>query len=348
MRRRYLGWCLAGLTVLMGCAPKSPEGAGEAPPPAEAKRKVVVYSPHGREMLEPFAKRFESAYPDISVETVDMGSQAVLDRLRAEKANPYADVWWGAPHTMFTTAAKEDLLEPYQPSWAEQIDASNRDPEFRWCGQYRTPIVIVYNSDLLDEQTAPQHWDDLITGEWKDKVLIRNPLESGTMRTFFAAMILREENVEAGFTWLQALDANTKAYPANPALLYRQLSTQEGQATVWVLRDVEIQKRVNGYHLGYVIPSEGVPVILDAIATVKGAKHPEAAKLFYEFVTAPEQMIWSAEEFDTMPARNDIPADKLPERMPKDVPELDLDWSQIDAHGPEWMERWDRTVRTAK
>jgi len=347
LSRRY-GWLV--LTLLLGCAPKPPEPdtGAPAPEPAAASRKVVVYSPHGREMLEPFAQRFEAAHPDIKVETIDMGAAEIPDRLGAEQANPYADLWWGAPHTMFMKAAAAGLLEAYEPTWAASIDPARRDPTYLWCGQYLTPIVIVYNSDALTAETAPQHWDDLITEAWKDRILIRNPLESGTMRTFFSAMILREDDLEAGFAWLKALDANTKTYAANPALLYRQLSSRAGEATVWVLRDVEIQKRVNGYHLGYVIPSEGVPIILDGIALVKGGKHPEEAKLFYEFVTAPEQMIWSAEQFDTMPARQDIPQDKLPERMPRDVPEMKLDWGKVMAEELGWMERWDRTVRTSK
>ncbi len=344
MSRRY-AWLI--LTALLGCAPKAPEPGAEAPVP-EPSRKVVVYSPHGREMLEPFAQRFEQAHPDIRVESIDMGAQEVLDRLTVEQQNPYADLWWGAPHTMFMKGGAAGLLEAYEPSWSAQLEPSKRDPGFLWCGQYLTPIVIVYNNDALTAETAPQHWDDLITEAWKGRILSRNPLESGTMRTFFSAMVLREESPEAGFAWLKALDANTKAYAANPALLYRQLSTREGEVTIWVLRDVEIQKRANGYRLGYVIPSEGVPIILDGIALVKGGKHPEEAKLFYEFVTAPEQLLWSAEQFDTMPARSDISDDKLPERMPRDVPEMALDWAQVMAGEKGWMERWDRTVRTAK
>ena len=48
------------------------------------KRTVLtVYSPHGKELLEYFEKGFEKTHPDVDVQWVDMGSQEVLERVRA-------------------------------------------------------------------------------------------------------------------------------------------------------------------------------------------------------------------------------------------------------------------------
>ena len=92
------------------------------------KTTLIVYSPHGKELLGEFEKKFESANPSVDVRWLDMGSQDVLDRVRSEKANPQADVWWGAPSTMFSQAEKEGLLDPFKPSWADQVDADARSP----------------------------------------------------------------------------------------------------------------------------------------------------------------------------------------------------------------------------
>src|SRR6266571_4170063 len=85
------------------------------------KTTLIVYSPHGKELLTEFEKRFEAANPNIDVRWLDMGSQDALDRVRSEKANPQADIWWGAPSTMFSQAEKEGLLDPFKPSWADQV-----------------------------------------------------------------------------------------------------------------------------------------------------------------------------------------------------------------------------------
>ena len=49
----------------------------------------------------------EEAHPGVDVRWLDMGSKEVLSRVRAERSRPAADVWWGAPSTMFAQAAQE-------------------------------------------------------------------------------------------------------------------------------------------------------------------------------------------------------------------------------------------------
>src|ERR1043166_4066817 len=58
---------------------------------------LVIYSPHGRDLLTLFETRFEALHPDIDVRWLDMGSQDVYDRVRSERANPQADIWFGMP-----------------------------------------------------------------------------------------------------------------------------------------------------------------------------------------------------------------------------------------------------------
>ena len=92
----------------------------------DARTPVVVYSPHGRDLLQLFESTYEQAHPEVDVRWLDMGSQEVVDRLRSERANPQADVWFGAPATLFARAAADGLLAPYRPSWVGAIPATSR------------------------------------------------------------------------------------------------------------------------------------------------------------------------------------------------------------------------------
>src|ERR1700679_1894191 len=85
----------------------------------KAKQKLVIYSPHGKEMLGEFEKLFEAVHPDVDVQWLDMGSQEVFDRVSTESQNPQADIWWGSPSTMFIRAEKLGLLQKYKPTWAD-------------------------------------------------------------------------------------------------------------------------------------------------------------------------------------------------------------------------------------
>ena len=51
------------IVALFGCG-----GRGKA------EKKVIVYSPHGGDILKQLEELFEKKYPDIDVEWMDMGS----------------------------------------------------------------------------------------------------------------------------------------------------------------------------------------------------------------------------------------------------------------------------------
>jgi iron(III) transport system substrate-binding protein len=117
-------------------------------------RALLIYTPHGQDMLRDFVARYREANPGVDVQFLDMGSREVLERVRAERNRPQADLWWGAAHTTFQTAADENLLAPYRPTWAESVAAESRDAQDRWYGTYQTPEVIVYNSEAIDAASA--------------------------------------------------------------------------------------------------------------------------------------------------------------------------------------------------
>ena len=169
IRGRYAVPWLVGL-LLAGC-----RGDGRTP--------VVLYSPHGRDQLTLLEHEFERRRPDIDVRWLDMGSQEVYDRLRSEKSNPQADVWYGGPDTTFARAARDGLLQSYRPDWADAVAPASRHAGDLYFGLYRTPAMPVYNSKAIAAADAPREWNDLLDPKWKGKILIRDPLASGTRRS---------------------------------------------------------------------------------------------------------------------------------------------------------------------
>lgn len=326
--------------VLSGCT----GGDGRTP--------LVIYSPHGPDLLRAFEERFEAMRPDVDVQWIDTGSQEVLDRLRSERANPQADVWFGAPTELFETAAADGLLAPFTPGWAASGAAEGRDTSSYYHGTYLTPEVIAFNSDVLTAAEAPQDWDEVLEPRWRDQVLIRDPIASGTMRTIFGMIIsrsLRETgSTEAGFDWLRRLDGQTREYVLNPTLLYQKLSRREGLVTLWTMPDIELLKATTEYPIDYIFPSSGTPLVVDAIAVVEGAPNPDLAREFVEFAGSPEMMLLAARNFFRLPATDNVPADSLPVNLRRAREELrpePVDWALLQEQGAAWMREWDETVR---
>ena len=337
MRQIFLSLCAFGALIVAGCG--------------DGRKPLVLYSPHGGDLLALMEKEFETRNPGIDVRWLDMGSQDVYDRVRSEAANPQADVWYGGPQTIFARGAREGFLAPYRPAWAEAVPPESRGADDLFFGSYRTAPVLVYNSKAVKPGEAPRDWNDLLDPKWTGKILIRDPLASGTMRTVFGMILARSMaetgSPDRGFQWLRRLDGQTKEYLQQPALMIEKLNREEGLVTIWELTDL-LWQRHRGSPLAFRFPASGTPVIDDSIGLVKGAPHPEEAKQFIDFVGSPEGQEIAARQAYRLPARTDMPVEKLPEwaqEVLRDMKPAAVRWDLIEQHGQEWMATWDRTIR---
>ncbi len=326
------------LSLGLGCA-----GDGRTP--------LTVYSPHGRDLLTLFESEFERSQPAIDVRWLDMGSQEVYDRVRSERANPQADVWFGGPDAILARAAAEALLAPYRPGWAESIPESSRGAGDLYFGTFRTIPVLVWNSKLVSESDAPRDWDDLLAPRFTGKLLVRDPLASGVMRTLFgwklATSVAQTGSTGAGFAWLARLDAQTKEYVANPALMFEKLARAEGEVTTWELTDILLHRQA-GDAIGYAFPRSGTPVIDDAAALVAGAPQRAAAVAFLEWIGSAAAQRLAAERVFRIPARTDLAPETLPEWTRAALAELvsaEYDEALAAREGSTWMADWDARVR---
>ena len=317
----------------------------------DGREVLIVYSPHGSDLLRDFEERFEAANPAVDVQWLDMGSQEALDRIRSERANPQADVWFGGPSQMFHSAAEEGLLAAYTPSWAGPV-AEYSDAEGRYHAVYLTPLMIAYNSEVVDSASAPQDWEDVLDPRWTGEVLIRDPLASGTMRTIFGMIIQRSiretGGPEAGFEWLGRLDAQTREYVLNPTLLYQKLARREGLITLWDMPDIEMLRARTGYPIAYVFATSGTPLVEDAIAVVEGTGRPDLARAFVDFIGSESEVLEAARSHFRLPARTDLPGDSLPPgllRAREVIQPEPIDWEMLHEQGADWMRYWDENIR---
>ena len=204
---------------------------------------------------------------------------------------------------------------------------------------------------MISEDELPKDWDDLLDPKWKDQIIIRAVPASGTMRTIYAAMIDRfyqqDGTPDRGYEWLLKLDANTKEYAANPTDMYLKITRQEGSLSLWNLQDVLIQAEQEGMPFGYIMPESGVPILVDGVGMIAGAKHPQAAEKFLNLLFSDEiQAELSASRFQ-------IPSISLPESMQPDwlkelspkLKAMDLQWDVMAEKEAEWIGYWDENIK---
>jgi iron(III) transport system substrate-binding protein len=308
---------------------------------------LLIYTGRDKDEVAEVVRLFKQQHPQYEVETVILGAQEALTRLRAEQANPQAGYLWGGTIQGLQQAANEGLLAPSNPSHSNLIDPSRKDPQGRWFAEMLLPEVIIYNHDLLKPDDAPKDWDDLITPAFKGKIVIRDVLASGTMRTIFSAMIYRQsaDSPDAGYEWLEKLDANTVTYAANPDDMYFKIDRGVGTVTLWNLQDALIQPLKNNRPWSFVIASSGVPVLIDGVGIVNNTKMMKAAEDFQNFLLEPKLQAQLAKDYYQIPAMQLPDADK-PEWLTKlNLIEMKIDWNLMGQKEKEWMEYWSKNIK---
>jgi len=340
MRRVLI--CLL-LLLTSACTPAANEPA--------AQQTLTIYTGRDKDEVAHVIDLFTAKFPKYknNVNVITLGAQAALDRMRAEKSNPQAGFLWGSTLQGLQQAANEGLLAPSKPASADLIDASQKDPQGRWYAEMLLPEVIIYNHDLLKPDQAPKDWDDLITPAFKRKIVIRDVMASGTMRTIFSSMIYRQYattgSPDAGYEWLKKLDANTAVYSPTPDDMYLKIDRGVGAVTLWNLQDALIQPLKNNRPWSFVIPESGVPVLLDGVGVVNNPKMMEAAVEFQNFLLEPKLQAQLAKDYYQIPAIQIPDADK-PEWLQKlNIKEMKIDWDVLSQKQTEWLDYWSQNIK---
>ena len=317
----------------------------------ESAPGLTIYTGRDKDEVAHVIDLFTQKFPQYKghVNTITLGAQAALDRLRAEKSNPQAGFLWGGTLQGLEQAASEGLLVSSNPTSANLIDATRKDPQGRWYAEMLLPEVIIYNHDLLKPDQAPKDWDDLIAPGFKDKIVIRDVMASGTMRTIYSAMIYRQYertgSPDAGFEWLRKLDANTAVYTPTPDDMYLKLDRGVGVVTLWNLQDALIQPLKNNRPWSFVIPASGVPVLVDGLGVVNNPASAQAATDFLNFILDPHLQARLAKDYYQIPAIQ-LPDAEKPEWLAKlDIKEMKIDWNVLSQKQTDWMNYWSQNIK---
>ena len=87
---------------------------------AQAEGRLTIYCTVQNALCEDVAKRFSEKY-DVQTSFTQMSTGTILGKLKAEKSNPQADVWYGGTIEPHFQAAELGLLEAYRPKTQANI-----------------------------------------------------------------------------------------------------------------------------------------------------------------------------------------------------------------------------------
>ena len=257
---------------------------------AKAEGELVVYGSCEEEYLAAACEHFEELY-GIKVQYQRLSTGEVQAKIEEENGNPSADVWFGGTTDPYNVCAAEGLLEPYAATNASHlIDDMYKDADGNWYGIYKGILGFMVNKDELARMNleAPADWQDLLKPEYKGLIWLSNYNTAGTAKLVINTMIQKYGHDE-GIQYLVDLDKNIQVYTKSGSGPSKNVGTGECVIGIGFLHDGITQIVDNGYeNVQLIIPSSGTSFEIGATAIFKGAKHPNAAKLWVEYALSPE------------------------------------------------------------
>jgi iron(III) transport system substrate-binding protein len=162
-----------------------------------------------------------------------------------------------------------------------------------------------YNTDLVPAGTEPRTLDDLLDPKWRAKIVWSNVAGSATGEGFVAA-VLKDLGEDKGMDYLHRLAAQNIAALSFPArTVLDQVIAGEYAIILQNFNSQAVVAKAKGAPVDW-IPMAPATVVLTAASVLDKSPHPNAAKLFLDFLASTDgQTIMR--DTDYVPANPDVP-----------------------------------------
>jgi putative spermidine/putrescine transport system substrate-binding protein len=228
----------------------------------------------------------------------DAGSGDEIEAIKANKGNtgPQAPDVVDVGLSFGPSAKKDGLLQPYKVSTWDSIPDSAKDAEGYWYGDYYGALTFVVNTDIV--KNVPKDWADLKKPEYANTIsLAGDPRVSNqAYQAVYAAGLGAGEKdaakaAEAGLKFFGELNKAGNLVP----VIGKSASLAQGSTPIvigWDYNGLAWRDSLNGNPpVEVVVPQTGVVAGVYVQAISAFAPHPNAAKLWMEFLYSDEGQI---------------------------------------------------------
>ena len=254
------------------------------------------------QIAAPAAAAFEKRYGiKVNFTRADPNSLVLRIWNESKAGRMEADLFDGAPTV--SGLRKVDLVAPWVPEGTKRLAPQYYDPKGFWTASNIYILTPAYNTHLVPVGSQPRTLDDLLDPKWKGRMA----WAAGTFSApGFVGLALTSMGEERGLDWLKRLAAQNVT---NLNVSAREVVDQV------IAGEYEVGLSTFNYH-SVISAAKGAPVAwipmspaigyFSVIGLTRGAPHPNAAKLFIEYLISPDgQKLFR--DADYIPVDPDVP-----------------------------------------
>ena len=258
---------------------------------------ITIYSAHGDDVYGPLVAAFETANPSINVEVIVGDTGALFQRVKAEAANPAADIQWGGAIQSYETFS--DLYQPYASPNADALRVS--DPNGIWFpfSMFAQPLMV--NTDLVAEADYPTTVAEVLDDRWASigGVVLADPNYSGTGHSIVSGLA-------SGLGW-EFMTSVIKSVRVTQGSTPMFEAVRDGEAALgWINEDLGAKWEAAGLPVKMIYATDGVTIQVDGLAIIKGASNVADARVFVDFIIGQEGQTIATQIVNRRSIRTDV------------------------------------------
>jgi iron(III) transport system substrate-binding protein len=279
------GFALAG-SMLIGAPASAADPALIAA--AEKEGQLVVYGGDISETPHQ-VKRFMELYPKIKATFITAGGWQIYNRYMSEHSagQSVADAFTNVEDTLITLD-KGGHLAPFRPAAAKDFPA-----DILVGNTVRTKLgyaALVSNKEQMKGHPLPDDWTSFATPPkaWEDRIAYVDPRGSSVAFMVLAALVQNYGEEKAKQIY-QGLKSTRAEVSMNTPASVAKLISGERPLMMYILTNHLGDALRKGAPLEFKIPVSGAVPFYFSGGVLKNARHPNAAKLYLEFLLSEGQ-----------------------------------------------------------
>lgn len=261
------------------------------------------------EFADGMCNLFKQRYEGVGCNVVRASGQVIFQRLSQElqASAVQADVMSTNDDGQMLQLKSQGALAQYAPENLKDMVPLLRDMADKdnyWITSGVSPLVIAYNTDLVTAEEAPKNWTDLADPKWMNQVAVGHPAFSGSVGLWAILM-----NDLYGWDFFTNLEKNKPQIGRSVADGHNLVVTGERKVALAPLSLILADSLQKNAPVAAVFPTDGALLPPSATGILKDAPHPNAARLFTNFLLGPEIADYFAKDY-RYPLRAGVPVDE--------------------------------------